>query len=368
MDNNKNLYLKVKEKLKEKNIGGMILFPSSNQYYLTGFKTHPGERLLLTIIPTDGEPFFIAPKLYESQVKAQSWIKEIVTWVDDDNPYEIFKRTLEGRSLDDKTFLVDDTMFASQLLSIIKAVPKAKFESMGDMLSDFRLIKSQDEIEKIRLASKIVDEVLEVVKKNVRAGMTEIEVAALMEYEMRKRGSEGPSFETIVGSGTNSALPHYNAGERELAEGDFVVLDFGGTYKGYCSDTTRTISIGSATEEMKKVYNIVKEAQEIGVKTARPGIKAKEIDKAVRDYITERGYGEYFTHRTGHGLGLEVHEEPYISSLGETILKPGMVFSIEPGIYIEGKFGVRIEDIVVVTEDGCERLNNHPRELAEIGI
>ena len=142
--------------------------------------------------------------------------------------------------------------------------------------------------------------------------------------------------------------------------------DFGATYKGYCSDTTRTLAIGKPSQKMKEVYNIVKEAQDIGVRTVRSGIIASEVDKAVRKHITDCGYGEYFTHRTGHGLGLEVHEEPYISGISDTILEVGMVFSIEPGIYIEGEFGVRIEDIVVVTEEGCERMNNSSRELLEI--
>lgn len=356
----------VKKKMKERGIDGLFLFPSSNQYYLTGFRTFPGERLLLTIIPVEGEPFFIAPMLYVSQVEKESWIKDIITWGDEDKPYELLRRIMEQRGLNRGSFSVDDNMYAVQLLSIIKALPQIQFLPMGDLLGSLRLSKSPEEVDKIREAGRIVDEVVEEVRKGAKPGMTEIEIAALMEFEMRKRGSEGPSFETIVGSGPNSALPHYNAGERRVNSGEFMVLDFGATYKGYCSDTTRTLCMGEPTAKMREVYNVVKEAQEIGVRTVKPGIKAKEVDEAVRKYITDKGYGEYFTHRTGHGLGLEIHEEPYISGISETVLKPGMVFSIEPGIYINGEFGVRIEDIVVVTEDGCERLNNYPRELTVI--
>lgn len=356
----------IRERMKEKKIDGMILFPSSNQYYITGFRTFPGERLLLTIIPVEGEPFFIAPMLYESQVKKESWIKDIIAWTDDNKPYEILKRAMEQRGMNKGRFAVDDNMYAVQLLSMINALPEIEFLPMGDLLGNLRLSKSLEEIDKIRTAGKIVDEVVEEVRKNARPGMTEIEIAAMMEFEMRKRGSEGPSFETIVGSGPNSALPHYNAGERRVNQGEFIVLDFGAIYKGYCSDTTRTLCMGEPTDKMREVYNVVKEAQETGVRTVKPGIKAGEVDKAVRRHITDKGYGEYFTHRTGHGLGLEIHEEPYISGISESILKPGMVFSIEPGIYIEGEFGVRIEDIVVVTEDGCERLNNYTRELTVI--
>lgn len=358
----------IRERMKERNLNGMILFPSSNQYYVTGFRTFPGERLLLTIIPAEGEPFFIVPMLYESQVKNESWIKDIIAWTDDNKPYEILKEAMEQRQLNRGRFAVDDNLYAVQLLSIIKVLPEIELLPLGDLLGSLRLSKSQEEVDKIRMASRIVDEVVEEVRKNARPGMTEIEIAAMMEFEMRKRGSEGPSFETIVGSGPNSALPHYNAGERRVNTGEFIVLDFGATYKGYCSDTTRTLCMGEPTDKMREVYNVVKEAQEIGVRTARPGIKAREVDEAVRKHIESKGYGEYFIHRTGHGLGLEIHEEPYISGISESMLKPGMVFSIEPGIYINGEFGVRIEDIVVVTEDGCERLNNYRRELTVINV
>ncbi|MCK4260115.1 MAG: aminopeptidase P family protein [Halanaerobiales bacterium] len=350
-------------KMKENELAGMILFPSPNMYYMTGFHTFPGERLLLAIFPIESDPFFIAPKLYESQIRQESWIQDIVCWTDEEDAYEILKTVFAELGINEGRFAIDDTMWADQFLGIMSIFPNLEFQSVGNLLNDLRLIKTADEIEMINKSSQIVDEVVEAVKELIKPGMTEIEVAALMEFEMRKRGSEGPSFETIVGSGPNSAIPHYNAGERKIQKGDFIVLDFGATYKGYCSDTTRTLCVGEPTPKMIEVYNIVKEAQEIGVRTAKPGIKASEVDGAVRQYIVDKGYGEYFTHRTGHGLGLQVHEEPYISGISDTILKPGMVFSVEPGIYIEGEFGVRIEDIVLVTETGCERFNNSSRKL-----
>lgn len=358
----------IKDKMQGKDLDAIMLFPSSNLHYMTGFKTFPGERLLLAIMPLEGDPFFVAPKLYESQLRKDACIKEMILWKDEENPYEILKKALEERNLADSRVAVDDTMWAEQLLHISQNITKLSFTPIGELMNSIRLAKSQIEIDMIKKSSSIVDGVVEEMKKAIKPGMTEIEVAALMEYEMRKSGSEGPAFETIVGSGPNSAIPHYNAGEREIKSGEFVVLDFGATYKGYCSDTTRTLCVGEPTDKMREIYNIVKEAQEIGVKTVKPGIKAKEVDDAVRSYIEEKGYGEYFTHRTGHGLGLQVHEEPYISGISETVLEPGMVFSIEPGIYIEGEFGVRIEDIVVVTEDGCERMNKTSKELTIIGI
>lgn len=353
----------VRKKMEKRKLDAIVLFPSSNLYYMSGFKTFPEGRLLLAVIPTEGEPFFVAPKLYESQLKKDAYFDEMILWKDEQDPYQVLRETMVKKGISKGTIAVDDTMWAEQLLHTGEVLPAINFEPLGDMLNSLRLIKSEDEINKIAKSSDIVDEVIEEMKKTIKPGMTEIEVAALMEYEMRKRGSEGTSFDTIVGSGLNGALPHYNAGQRNIESGEFVVLDFGATYEGYCSDTTRTLCIGEASEKMKEVYNIVKGAQEIGIRTVKPGIKAKEIDIAVRNHIEEKGYGEYFTHRTGHGLGMEVHEEPYISSIGETVLEPGMVFSIEPGIYLEGEFGVRIEDIVVVTEEGCRRFNNTSKEL-----
>ncbi len=365
-----NIYQSRREevtlKLKEKGLKGMILFPSPNMYYMTGFHSFPGERLLLAIFPVESEPFFIAPKLYESQIRKESWIKDMILWNDEENAYEKLAEIFVEKGLIEGRFKIDDTMWADQLLGIMTTLPDVKFEPVGELLNDLRLIKSSEEIDQIRKSSQIVDEVVEVLKTSLKPGMTEIEVAALMEFEMRKRGSRGIAFETIVGSGPNSALPHYSPAERKLQKGEFIVLDFGAIYQGYCSDTTRTLCLGEPTTKMKEVYNIVKEAQEIGVRTVKPGIKASQVDQAVRQYIVDHGYGEYFTHRTGHGLGLQVHEEPYISAISDVILEPGMVFSIEPGIYIEGEFGVRIEDIVVVTENGCERFNKSSRKLTII--
>lgn len=357
----------VRAKLQEQGLTGILLTPSPNLYYMTGFHTFPGERLLVGIIPVEGEPFFIAPKLFESQIRQDAWIKEIITWTDEENAYDKFRVLMQSKGLLHGKFAIDDTTWAAQVLGIMNAIPEVQLVPLGNLLNSLRLLKTTDEVEKIAASSKIVDTVLEVMQKTIKPGMTEIEIAALMEFEMRKLGSAGPSFETIVGSGPNSALPHYNAGQRVVQNGDFIVLDFGATYHGYCSDTTRTLCVGEPSAKMREVYNIVREAQELGVRTARPGVKASDVDKAVRQYITERGYGEYFTHRTGHGLGLQVHEEPYISGISESILKPGMVFSVEPGIYIEGEFGVRIEDIVVVTENGADRFNHFPRELTIVG-
>ena len=218
----------------------------------------------------------------------------------------------------------------------------------------------------MRKSSELADKALAMTIPMIKAGMKEIEVKELLEAELKNQGMSNPAFDTIIGSGPNSALPHYTAGDRVLKAGDSVVIDFGGVYQGYNSDMTRTIMLGKATEEYRDVYEIVKEAQKRAIETVKPGVKASEIDAAARSYIAGKGYGDYFIHRTGHGIGMEVHEEPYISDISKSILQPGMVFSIEPGVYLPGKFGVRIEDLVMVTETGVEVLNKYTKELIEI--
>ncbi len=354
--------------LDEQSLLGMLLFPSPNMYYLTGFQSHPGERLFLVVIPAEGTPFFIAPQMFGAHIKGESWIEEIILWGDDDDPYEVLLNVLTEKGLTKGAFAVDDTMWAVQLLNMMNILPEAKFVQLGDLMSTLRLRKSADEIAKILDSGKIVDEIVGVIHQVAKPGMSEMEIVAIMEQEMKKRGASGPSFPTIVATGPNAALPHHSTGERRIQEGEFLLMDFGALYKGYCSDTTRTLCLGQPSEKMRQVHNIVREAQEIGVQIVRPGIKACEVDQAVRQYIANKGYGEYYTHRTGHGLGLEVHEEPFITGVSESILEAGMVFSIEPGIYIEGEFGVRIEDIVVVTDNGCQRVNNSPHELMIIDI
>lgn len=356
----------VSEKLVERGLDGALVFSSPNLHYLSGFHTFPGERLLLGVVPVNEQPFFFAPQLYGSHIKEATWFEEIILWSDQVNPYEKFQQVMSDKGLDQGRFAVDDTMWASQLLEIQATLPGLDFVPFGGLVNNIRLLKTSDEIAKLEKAGSIVDQVFEIVLKSVKTGMTEMEIAAMMEFEMKKLGAARPAFPTIVGSGPNSAIPHHNTSERKVQLGEFLLLDFGAVYQGYCSDTTRTICLGQPTSKMQEIYHIVEAAQEIGVQAVKPGIKASEVDIAVRNYISGHGYGDYFTHRTGHGIGLEGHEEPYITLNSDTVLKPGMAFSIEPGIYIEGDFGVRIEDIVVVTEHGCKRMNNSSRSIQKI--
>ena len=239
----------------------------------------------------------------------------------------------------------------------------AKLVPMNAKISGFRAIKEEYELERMRKAQQITDAAFTEVLTRIKAGMTEKELAAELIYCLLKNGGEGLSFEPIVVSGPNTSLPHGVPGERRLQEGDFITMDFGVTYQGYCSDMTRTVALGYATEEMRMVYDTVLKAQLAGIAATRAGVKGKDVDAAARQVIEDAGYGPYFGHSYGHSIGMECHEMPSCSPSGEVVMEEKMVSSAEPGIYLPGKFGVRIEDVVVFKADGCENLTHSPKNL-----
>ena len=231
------------------------------------------------------------------------------------------------------------------------------------MFTELRPSKSAEEQECLRAAQKISEKALEEVLGLIRPGITEREIAAELNYRMMKYGAEGNSFDTISITGAKTSMPHGVPGDEKVKDGDFVTMDFGCLYQGYCSDMTRTVAVGHVTDEMRKVYGIVLEAQLAGIAHARAGIPGCEIDKAARDVIVKAGYGPYFGHSFGHSLGLDIHEPPFAAPTGKAIMPVGCAVSAEPGIYLPGKFGVRIEDVLILHEDGCEDIASAPKEL-----
>jgi Xaa-Pro aminopeptidase len=244
-----------------------------------------------------------------------------------------------------------------------KSLTGAEFVPVSGAVEKLRLIKSPAEIKILKEATEIADAAYKHILTYVKPGLKEIEVANELEFFMRKNGAVSSSFDIIVASGYRSALPHGVASDKEIEKGDFVTLDFGAYYKGYCSDITRTFAVGEPSDELKKIYSTVLEAQLRGMNGIKPGMTGKEADALTRDYISEQGYGEYFGHSTGHGLGMEVHEGPALSLRSDTVLEPGMVVTVEPGIYVAGLGGVRIEDDTVVTKTGNESLSHSPKDL-----
>lgn len=240
---------------------------------------------------------------------------------------------------------------------------KAEWVPVSGIIEKLRMVKEDSELQTIRKATQIADEAFSHILTFIKPGMTELEVSNELEFFMRRLGATESSFDTIVASGKRSALPHGVATDKKIENGDMVTLDFGALYDGYVSDITRTVAVGEPPEELKKIYHIVLEAQKRACSALKPGMTGKEADAVARDYISEHGYGEAFGHSTGHGIGLEVHEGPGLSFRSDTKLKPGMVVTVEPGIYVPGLGGVRIEDDVLITEDGCELLTSSPKEL-----
>ncbi len=334
-----------------------------NMYYLTGFWTYPHERFISVFISSDKEPILVVPTFLREHARRDTYVDNIYTWSDEEGPHKILHEVVHELGIIGGKIAIDDRLWSSHLLLLQSIIPQAKYVSASSVLKEMRLRKSKEEIRLLRRACEIADKGAEAGILNCCEEKSEVEIAAAIEYEMRKSGSEGTSFETIVGSGPNSALPHHTAGSRRIQNGDVIVLDLGGIYKRYCSDITRTVCVEKPPEEVKRVYAVVKGAQQRAIDFIKPGVRAEEIDEVARNYIAREGYGNFFIHRTGHGIGLEDHEDPYLVGGYSVILKPGMTFSVEPGIYLPGKFGVRIEDIVVVTEDGCEVLNKVPKEL-----
>lgn len=345
--------------MKEKDFNGALISPGSNLYYLTGLHIHEaGERLTLLLVSPEGGYQLLAPGLYENAI-----VNFPVTfWRDGENPYEKLAWLLGELGISGK-ILIEDTMRSDWLINILRVGDRGfEFYPLSTVMRELRMRKDRWELDHMKHAARVVDRVFEELLSLDILGMRERELALKIELEIREL-SDGISFEPIVASGENAANPHHAPGNRRIRKGDIVILDYGAKWKGYCSDITRTIAVGTPDEKLLEIYEVVKEAQEKAYKAVRAGKKAAEIDRAARETIAKAGYGEYFTHRTGHGIGLDVHEEPFIGPDGEIILEEGMTFTIEPGVYLPGLGGVRIEDDVAVVDGRGKRLTKADREL-----
>ena len=325
--------------------------------YLHGFFEGGHERFLTLAVRSTGETRLICPALSETQAR-RAGIHDIRPWRDDENPLEIFASLAEEWDLRSGILAVDDEMTARILLQMQEVLPAALFKPGQAVLSRLMRHKEEAELRHMREAGRIADEALPAALAAIRPGATEIEVSEALSAAMRKAGGK-PTF-CIVATGANGAEPHHLTDATRIREGDIVVLDYGCDVDGYQSDITRTVSCGKASDKAKKVYEIVLAAHYAARRGVKPGTACEQIDALARAEITDAGYGAQFVHRTGHGIGMRVHEEPYIVSGNETPLEVGDCFSVEPGIYLPGEFGVRIENIVTVTAGGESSLNAEP--------
>jgi Xaa-Pro aminopeptidase len=345
-------------------LDALLLTPGPDLRYVTGYDAHQLERLTCLTVPVHGDPFLLVPRLELPAALASPASRsglDIIAWDETDDPYSL----LAARLGQVAAVGLADRMWALMVLRLRAALPGARQVLAGTALRGLRARKSAAEVAALLEAGQAIDLVHAQVPGWLRPGRSEREVAADIADAIVESGHARADF-TIVGSGPNAASPHHTATDRVLQPGDAVVVDIGGTMpSGYCSDCTRTYVIGEPEPEFAAYYEVLRQAQEAACAAVRPGVAAEAVDAAARDPITAAGYGGYFLHRTGHGIGLECHEEPYIVAGNTEPLAAGNAFSIEPGIY-PGRDGARIEDIVVCTPDGCQRLNNVTRELVAV--
>ena len=347
-----NLFLKELERLE---LDAMLVSCMNNVMYLSGFRGTAGKLFI-----TKDKGYLITDFRYLTQAKEQAKGFEIIDIAEGET--EIFRNLCEKHSVKTLGFEGKHTTYTrfSALVELFKGIKLVSTENLTETL---RMIKNEEEKRLLEKSCAIADNAFETVFPHIKAGMSEFEVAAMLEFEMKKAGATCPSFETIVASGKRSAMPHGTASEKIIEQGDFVVLDFGCVYKGYCSDITRTVAVGDITDKQRDIYNKVLTVQEECLGLIKPEAEAREIDLAARKMFKVWGIDKFFGHSLGHGVGMDIHELPNLSSSSPYFLEPGMVVTDEPGIYLENEFGVRIEDTVFVTGNGCERLTKSSKEL-----
>ncbi|WP_416150038.1 M24 family metallopeptidase [Salipaludibacillus sp. HK11] len=351
--------------MNEKNIEASFFNSVENVFYLSGFHTDPHERLMGIFLFKQGDPLFVLPAMEVGQLKNSGWKYEIVGYSDHEDPWKLIRNSLETREFAkaEAVAIEKEVLSFSRSQAFLDFFPEVKVFSVEEKLNDMRVIKDDREIAVIRGAAKMADYGVQAGINALEEGISEMEVLAKIEFELKKKGIREMSFSTMVLFGENSGDPHGNPGDRKLKAGDTVLFDLGVVLDGYCSDITRTVAYKSISKRQQEIYETVLKAELASLKISKPGTRVGDLDKAARDIITEAGFGDYFPHRIGHGMGINVHEFPSMSHLNDAIVKAGMVYTIEPGIYIPGLGGVRIEDDVLVTSDGYETLTKFPKEL-----
>jgi Xaa-Pro aminopeptidase len=353
-------------------VDAVLVAPGPDLRYLTGYDAKPLERLTCLVVPAVGTPVLVVPTLERAAAQASpAGDLTIIDFGETDDAYAGVAGILEAQGTTAARVAVDNLMWAEKLLAFQRALPAATIRLAGEFIVELRIRKSPEEVAALRAAGAAIDSVHARMGEWLRPGRTEAAVAADIADAILAAGHATVDF-TIVGSGPNGASPHHDSSERVIEAGDPVVVDIGGTMpSGYCSDSTRTYVTGGADalpDGFADYYTVLQRAQDAACAHARPGVTCASVDEAARSIIRDAGFGEFFIHRTGHGIGLQGHEDPYIVLGNERLLEPGMAFSIEPGIYLPGRHGARIEDILVCTDNGAERLNTTSRDLTVLPV
>ncbi|MFQ6102028.1 MAG: M24 family metallopeptidase [Anaerolineae bacterium] len=348
-------------------LDALALVPGPNLFYITGLSFHLSERPVVALFPVDRPPAIVLPALEAVKVEQTTIALEPFPYSDEEGHTGAFQRACVALELADSIIGVEALqMRLLEVRLLERYAPGCRLTPAEEALAEMRMRKDEHEIEQMRRAVAVTEAALRTTTRQMKAGMTEREVAALLTIEMLRAGGEGMSFPPIIVAGPNAASPHATPSDRPIQPGETIIVDCGATVGGYAADITRTFAIGALEPELARVYEVVQAANEAGRVAAGPGVPAEEVDQAARAVIEEAGYGKYFIHRTGHGLGLETHEPPYIVAGNQRPLEPGMTFTVEPGIYLPGRGGVRIEDDVLVTPSGAESLTTFPREFVAL--
>ena len=347
----------------------VVLTPGATMTWLLGHRFEGHERLFLLVVPTSDAPVAVVPALEEANFRgAAPAVESVHLWDDADGPEAAAAAAFEGLAKASRVAIEPLSLRYMEIQHMSRELPKAKLESAESIVSELRLKKTDEEAAAMKQASKIAEAALEFTLRDVKPGRTEREIAAKLSSELLRRGGGGISFGPIVLSGPKSALPHGVPDDREMQEGEFLLVDFGTSFEGYHCDITRTFVVsGSPSDRMREVYEAVLQANIRGVAASRPGVTYDYVDRNCQANLRASRFKGFMTHRTGHGLGLEIHEPPSVMAGNEDIVEEGAVFTVEPGLYLEGWGGVRIEDNVRVTEQGCELLTSSPRELRILG-
>ncbi|MEK3853924.1 M24 family metallopeptidase [Cytobacillus sp. FSL H8-0458] len=360
-----NIKIATLEKfLEKKNWSGGLITSRQNIFYLTGFDYDPHERFVGIFIFPGHAPLIVLPEMELKMLLEAGWRDNYICYKDSDNVWGMIKEYLNEKISMITDFAVEETFISLKYVRMLqKMLPNIQLQNLDQVLTEMRMRKSPEEIKKLRIAAQYADYAIQAGIDALYEGVTELEVLGEIEYKIKKAGLRDMSFSTMVLFGRNSSNPHGVPGENKLQPGDTILFDLGVKYQGYCSDITRTFVFKELRDEIKEMYDIVLKANLAALQECRAGNEMRKIDQAARTVISDGGFAEYFPHRIGHGLGIEVHEEPSLHAENEEILREGMVLTVEPGIYIPGAGGVRIEDDVVITEEGIEVLTKFQKDL-----
>jgi Xaa-Pro aminopeptidase len=354
---------RVRTRLGELEVDALLLSVGADLPWLTGYEAMPLERLTMLVVPRDAFATLVVARLEAPRVEERPDVFSVRSWEETEDPVAIVADLIPNGA---RRVAVGDQTWARFVLALQRERSGIEWRRGNEVTAPLRMVKDAAEIDALAQAAHAVDEVAQAMRDRPFAGRTEAEVSRELVDHMLAAGHERANF-AIVAAGSNAASPHHDAGDRRIVEGDVVLCDFGGTMGGYCSDITRMFAVGEPVAEVRDTYAVLVEAQERAVQAAQVGASCAEVDQVARAVIAAAGFGDRFIHRTGHGIGVDAHEDPYLVAGNDLPLQPGYAFSIEPGIYLPGRFGLRLEDIVVATGDGPERLNHAPRDLAVVG-